>query len=102
MKRYRFDPEARLEYFEIIRWYRQRSNVAFDFVRAVDEAIRRICETPRAYARAPGPADEEIRRHLIRRFPYAIVYLVDPKRVVILAIAHRSRHPNYWRDRVRR
>ena len=40
-----------------------------------------------------------IRRSLIRRFPYSLLYRVDPDEIVILAVMHQKRHPAYWLSR---
>jgi toxin ParE1/3/4 len=40
-----------------------------------------------------------IRKQLLSRFPYAIIYVLDEDILLILAVAHTSRKPNYWKDR---
>lgn len=40
-----------------------------------------------------------VRRRLLRRFPYSILYTVDRDEVVILALAHQKRRPAYWHSR---
>ena len=42
---------------------------------------------------------DAFRRRLIRQFPYSIVYRVESDRVFVLAVAHWSRRPDYWRKR---
>jgi plasmid stabilization system protein ParE len=39
------------------------------------------------------------RRVLMRRFPYSVVYAVEGDEIRILAVAHHSRRPGYWRAR---
>ncbi len=39
---------------------------------------------------------------MLRRFPYMIVYLVDPDEIFIVAVAHVRRLPGYWTSRVER
>ncbi len=41
-----------------------------------------------------------VRRLGLRTFPYHLVYVEDP-RLVIVAVAHMSRRPGYWRQRLR-
>lgn len=40
-----------------------------------------------------------MRRVLLARFPYAVLYAVEPGGIVALAFAHTRRAPGYWRDR---
>lgn len=44
----------------------------------------------------------ETRRHLGGRFPYAVIYVDEPDRVLVLAFAHFKRRPGYWIDRLLR
>lgn len=61
-------------------------------------AIDRIRRFPDAW----HPLGAEIRRCRLRRFPYGLIYTLDHDDVLILAIAHTSREPGYWRDRLKR
>jgi plasmid stabilization system protein ParE len=40
-----------------------------------------------------------IRRRLLRRFPYALLYSLDGDELLIVAVAHQSRQPGYWTTR---
>ena len=42
---------------------------------------------------------EEYRRYPIRRFPHGVVYYIEDEKVIVLAVAHSSRRPGYWRKR---
>lgn len=44
--------------------------------------------------------DNNLRRALLRRFPFSLIYAVETTAVVIVAVAHQSRRPGYWRNRV--
>jgi toxin ParE2 len=37
-----------------------------------------------------------MRRRLLHRFPYGLLYKIDPAETIVLAVAHLHRHPNYW------
>ena len=41
----------------------------------------------------------DVRRRLIRRFPLGVLYRIDPDEIVILAVMHLSRRPDYWHGR---
>ena len=66
------------------------------FTHHIDAALSRIAEAPHRY-----PAGEHGTRHFVlpSRFPYTIVYRVRDQDIVIVAIAHHSREPGYWRHR---
>jgi hypothetical protein len=88
VRRYRFHRQALVEYQAATKWYADRSEVAAAFVTAVERAIRAIRGAPGAAARVSGTG-EDIRRHLLRRFPFATVYLVDPEEIFIVAVSAR-------------
>jgi toxin ParE2 len=48
-------------------------------------------------AQAPG---EGIRRCRLGRFPYGLIYTLDNGDILVLAVAHLHRRPDYWRDRL--
>jgi len=40
--------------------------------------------------------EDELRRHLVRKFPFGILYRIEPEKIVIIAVAHLRRRPGYW------
>jgi plasmid stabilization system protein ParE len=42
---------------------------------------------------------EEVRRAVVRRFPYAVFYKIEPQQVVVLAVFHSRRDPKSWQAR---
>lgn len=40
-----------------------------------------------------------VRKCVLRRFPYSILYSTKDNEILILAIAHQKRRPYYWRSR---
>jgi plasmid stabilization system protein ParE len=63
-----------------------------DFLDKMESAIADIAENPERWPIVRS----DIRRRLIHRFPYGLLYRVDPNEVVVLAVAHLHRHPAYW------
>lgn len=63
----------------------------------VRTATGRILQFPQSGA--PDSAQEDIRRVMFNRFPFALVYRVDGDEILILAVMHERRRPNYWQDR---
>jgi toxin ParE1/3/4 len=100
-KSLRFDDEATEEMNAAAEWYEaRRENLGIEFVGEVRQALATIASGPEAWALDPQ-IDEQlgVRRFLLRRFPYAVVYLELPSEIRILAIAHTAREPGYWRAR---
>lgn len=79
------------------RWYRSRSpSAGAKFMHELDRGIEAIADAPERWpAHAHGT-----RRYLMRRFPYSMVYTAHGEKVVVVAVAHTSRSPGYWRQRV--
>ena len=99
---YQFEPDARVEYHEAIRYYAMESRdagVASRFVTAVESAVETICAAP-ALWRVVEPPD--VRRYVLRRFPFVLYYRYQraEELIRILAIMHASRQPGYWRKRL--
>jgi len=87
---------ARLEIIEITDWYRAQSEAAAaKFVGAVDTTLERIGDNPLQYQIVHG----ELRRAVVHRFPYAVIYTTLASEVVVLGCVHGRRHPRHWRDR---
>ena len=80
-------------------WYRARSReVARGFVAVIDEGIRAIRERPEAWSTWRGCDD--VRRRILPRFPYSIVYVIEDAAIVVVALAHHKRRPGYWVPRI--
>lgn len=95
------DPEADAEIREAAAWYeRQRTGLGREFLAAVDAAVQRIRQSPRRFPRLETlPEEENVRRLLLHRFPYGVVYEAAENDIRILAVAHTRRRPNYWKHR---
>ena len=77
-------------------WYAERSpTAAAGFESELHEAESAIRDLPNAWP----PYDHGTRHYLLRRYPFAVVYRVEMRRVLIVAVAHGSRRPGYWRER---
>jgi plasmid stabilization system protein ParE len=98
----RFDDEAAEELDMAAAWYEaRRRNLGVDFMTAVREALQRIAATPRTWPLVRDvPERLNVRRFLLRRFPYSIVFIEPDEEIRVLAIAHTSREPGFWRHRL--
>ena len=92
-----FVEPAREEFLEAVEFYEEQiSGLGADLLAEVEERI----ETLKAAPDLGAPYVEETRRTLLHRFPYSIIYLVDTDGLVILALAHQRRKPDYWKSRL--
>jgi len=92
-----FHPEARLEYREAAAFYEsRRPGLGAAFTREIESTIGVVLEAPDRWRMV----EQDVRRCFTRRFPYAILYTVERDSILILAIAHGSRKPGYWRERL--
>ena len=67
-----------------------------DFMDSVEQLISRLLDSPRI----GKPILSRLRSFPISKYPFDLVYLVDTDELVIVAIAHQSRRPGYWMDRI--
>ena len=88
---------ARDELTEAKRFYnRQQQGLGESFRREAEAAARLIQERPLAWQVEVEP----VRRFLFDRFPYKMLYIIRAERIVVVAVAHQHRQPDYWVDRV--
>jgi plasmid stabilization system protein ParE len=93
--RLHISPPASAELTEAVRWYeQQRAGLGAELLDAVASATDLIRTRP-----ALGSPRGRTRSLLISRFPFRLVYRVQEHHIHIVAIAHTSRRPDYWKDR---
>jgi plasmid stabilization system protein ParE len=97
-----FHPAAQREADDAIDWYAARSpRTGLRLADALDRAVDDIVASPRLYPPADdAPPGDEVRNLLLTRFPYRVVYLLQDDQTVIVAVAHTSRRPGYWHQRL--
>ena len=66
------------------------------FAGEVRLAIRRILETPNRWR----VLEDDVRRCVVRVFPYSVLYTIEPDFILIVAVMHGKREPGYWRYRI--
>lgn len=92
-----FHPEAIEEYLAAVSYYADISpRLAKSFVNAIDSGIDEILAYPKAWR----IVEDDVRRYLIKRFPFGIYYCIEGDRIMIYAVMHMSRDPNYWKNRI--
>ena len=99
--KFRIHDKAVAEFVDAAAWYEKcQAGLGHVFTDRVDKALQAIRETPLRFARLETAEFEgEVRRVLLSRFPYLVIYEVHDDRVTVLAVAHASRSPDYWLER---
>jgi toxin ParE1/3/4 len=96
MKRVIVHSEAELELWQAVDYYETKSSgLGLDFEREVSRALGDIQEAPNRWPTGKYGT----RRRLLQRFPYIIHYLELQDIIWVVAVAHASRRPCYWRKR---
>jgi|SRR5215213_10974957 len=94
---YRFLSPAEEEMTEAALFYEEASDgLGSDFLDDVQRAIDRVID----YPHVGELIDSSIRRTLLHRFPFSLIYALEQNAIVIVAVAHHGRTPEYWRSRV--
>lgn len=90
--------EAAIEYDAAFDWYVQRSSdAALKFDAEINRALNEIVQFPRRWALGPYST----RSFLLRQFPFVVIYRERVwGEIQIVAIAHTSRRPGYWKERL--
>lgn len=94
--KYSFHPEAEEEFLQAIDYYEDcKKGLGYEFSVEVYLAIQRAVTFPFAWQVITG----DIRRVLVHKFPYGVLYSVEAKKIFIIAIMHLHREPFYWKKR---
>jgi plasmid stabilization system protein ParE len=89
--------EARTELVAATSWYALRdARTAARFVAEYERVEALIGANPERWPLYT----HSTHRILMRGFPYAVIYRVDPTRVLITAVAHQHQRPGYWAQRL--
>jgi plasmid stabilization system protein ParE len=90
------NPLAEADLTEAKTYYEnQREGLGDELVECVEQALERIRQNPCG----PAKVYEELRRVLVRRFPYAVFYRADDDQITVVAIYHARRDPRGWQGR---
>jgi toxin ParE1/3/4 len=95
----RVEVEALDELHEAAEWYEgKRPGLGVAFVEAIDRTLGRVLELPSSFPlimkRPP------VQRALVRKFPYAVVFITRPDAIHVIAYTHAKRRPLYWAHRI--
>ncbi len=97
MTRVVFLREAEEEMLAAARYYNVESaGLGSEFLTEVERTAEALLQHPHA-----GPVIRKgIRRRLLARFPFGLLYQIDEDDIVILAVMHLRRRPGYWEQRL--
>lgn len=92
-----FLPEADQEMLEAARYYQSLSSgLGDDYLAEVEHAVQSILLSPQTWPVLEG----DFRRRLVKRFPFGVIYRIEPDIIVIIAVAHLRKKPGYWKNRI--
>jgi len=93
----RFLSQAEAELAEAADWYEARgAGLGAEFLRALDATIASVQRNPLGYQLI----FKNVRRALLRRFPYSVIYSVLDGEILVIACIHGKRDPKRWQERV--
>ena len=92
-----FHPDAEAELNAAIDYYEDiEKGLGYDFSLEIFSALERIMAFPKAWL----VIEDGIRRSLVRRFPYGILYAEEKDKIYIVAVMNLHRDPEYWKHRI--
>lgn len=87
---------ARADLRHIWLWYMSvRPELAADFLLCAEESVERVPRSPLLYP----VIYKDIRRTIVHRFPYALLYRIKRNTIKVIAVFHTSRSPAIWQER---
>ena len=95
---YLFHPAAEAEHLESVAFYESKqAGLGAAYLAEFENVMSRVCGGPQRY---PIEREPDIRRILMTRFPFTVLYREKDGVVQILAVAHHRRRPQYWLGRL--
>jgi plasmid stabilization system protein ParE len=89
-------PEAEGDLIEAYQWYeKQIEGLGSEFLLCVDACIQGIARNPKIHQKV----HKNIRRALVRRFPYGIFFIEEAEHIRVVAVFHAHRDPAIWQSR---
>jgi toxin ParE1/3/4 len=97
MRRLTILPPAELDISDATAWYEgRRAGLGEEFLEELDSALRRVIKSPFQFPKIKN----NIRRALLRRFPYSVYFGVTRETLELVAVLHQHRDPRYWEKRI--
>ena len=94
---FEYHPEAMIEAHKAFHWYAGQSEQAADrFWNELIRARELVTDRPQGWT----PYFHGTRVFQFRKYPYGLVYVERPEKIIGLAVCHFRRRPGYWRVRL--
>jgi plasmid stabilization system protein ParE len=92
-----FRASASTQVVDARAWYdKQRQGLGAEFSRSLESAVNRVARNPLS---APV-VHQDVRRVLLKRFPYSVFYMVEDDSLLVLSCMHTRRRPTDWVGRL--
>jgi plasmid stabilization system protein ParE len=91
-----FTPAAKAEFIEAQDWYEgEAKGTGRRFRQAIDVLVERMSANPQQFP----VVFKNVRRALLRRFPYSLFFVLEDQTALVIACFHASRDPVQWQER---
>ncbi len=90
-------PEARVEFDDAADWYEaQRPGLGLKFLTKIRTTFDQLAAHPQSHP----TVYRDVRRAVVPKYPYVIIYREGPEEVVVISVFHTSRDPSTWKSRI--
>ena len=94
--KYILSPFAELDLDSIYEWYMLHDEIIFmKFDNSFEDGLKLIVSNPYQYP----VVHKNIRRAVLKKFPYGIYYSITEDKVIVLSVIHHKRSPGVWKKR---
>lgn len=91
-----FHPDIEHEVKASYEWYQNQAvGLGDDYLNELEIAYNAIAELPDTWPKFQN----NLRRFLLSKFPFSVIYQFNQEAVFVVAVMHNSRKPGYWRER---
>ncbi|NCC61878.1 MAG: type II toxin-antitoxin system RelE/ParE family toxin [Verrucomicrobiae bacterium] len=92
----KFHPEADSEMLKAALYYEsQQMDLGKRFLSSVQDAISQIQINPKIFPFV----HIDVQRCMTKTFPFNVLFRLSEQKIVIVAVMHQHRHPDYWKNR---
>ncbi len=89
-------PRAERQTQNAVQWYEKESQgLGTAFLKVVEQALQSVVENPLRFP----VVYRDVRRALLKRFPYGLFFRVGADRITVISVIHLSRDPIHWQRR---